>query len=160
MDHRRADCVRDPPVLFLALGCAMASDREEVVPLHEETASVGKREVERGRVRVTTRVTEHEELVRQELKREDVEIVRVPVNRAIDVRPDIRQDGTTTIIPVVEEMLVVERRLVLREEIHLRKTTSTVQAEQPITLRSEEAIVEVIDEPGVRDARTDQPNED
>ncbi|OYD81595.1 DUF2382 domain-containing protein [Azospirillum brasilense] len=138
----------------------MANDREEVVPLHEETASIGKRRVERGRVRVTTTVAEHDELVRQALEREEVEIVRVPVNRAIDARPDIRQDGTTTIIPVVEEMLVVERRLFLREEIHLRKTSRTVQAEYPITLRSEEAIVEYMDEPEDRGAGTEQRNED
>lgn len=138
----------------------MASDREEVVPLHEETASIGKRRIERGRVRVTTKVTEHEEIVRQELEREDVEVVRVPMNRAVDARPDIRQDGTTTIIPVVEEVLVVERRLVLREEIHLRKTKRIVQAEQPITLRSEDAIVEFTDEPGVRGAGAEQSNED
>lgn len=138
----------------------MASDREEVVPLHEETASIGKRRIERGHVRVTTRATEREQLVRQALEREEVEIIRVPVNRAIDARPDIRQDGTTTIIPVVEEMLVVERRLVLREEIHLRKTTRTVQAEQPITLRSEDAIVEYLDGPGGPSAGTEQSTED
>lgn len=135
----------------------MSDDRETVVPLHEETISVGKRRVERGRVRVTTKVTEHEEVVRQALEQEDVEVTRVPIDREVDARPEIRQDGDTTIIPLVEEVLVVERRLVLREEIHVRRQTRTVQAEQPVTLRSEDAVIEHIDverteEPGGRGA--------
>jgi len=131
----------------------MADDREDqVVPLYEETASVEKRRVERGRVRVTTTVTEHEEVVRQALEQEDVEVVRVPVDREVDVRPEIRQDGDTTIIPLVEEVLVVERRLVLREEIHIRKTTRTIETEQPVTLRSEDAFIERIEQPGRRGA--------
>lgn len=135
----------------------MSDDRETVVPLHEETVSVEKRRVERGRVRVTTMVREHEEIVRQALEQEDVEVTRVPIGREVEARPEIRQDGDTTIIPLVEEVLVVERRLVLREEIHVRRQTRTVQAEQPVTLRSEDVTVERIEsdrieEPGGRGA--------
>jgi len=135
----------------------MADDREEeVVPLYEETVSVEKRRVERGRVRVTTTVTEHEEVVRQALEQEDVEVVRVPVDRDVETRPEIRQEGDTTIIPLVEEVLVVERRLVLREEVHVRRIKRTVEAEQPVTLRSEDAVVERIEQPGGRAAGADQ----
>ena len=130
----------------------MSDDRETVIPLHEETVSVEKRRVERGGVRVTTRVSEHEEIVRHALEQEDVEVTRVPIGREVDARPEIRQDGDTTIIPLVEEVLVVERRLVLREEIHVRRQTRTVQAEQPVVLRSEDAVIERIDDPGVRGA--------
>jgi uncharacterized protein (TIGR02271 family) len=135
----------------------MSDGRETVVPLHEETVSVDKRRVERGRVRVTTKVAEHEEIVRHALEQEDVEVTRVPIDREVDARPEIRQDGDTTIIPLVEEVLVVERRLVLREEIHVRRVTRTVQAEQPVTLRSEDAVIERMEgeriaEPGGRGA--------
>jgi len=133
----------------------MADDREQVVPLYKETVSVEKRRVERGRVRVTTRVTEHEEVVRQALEQEDVKVVRVPIDREVETRPDVRQDGDTTIIPLVEEVLVVERRLVLREEIHIRKTRRTEEVEQPVTLRSEEAVIERIEQPGGRAAGPD-----
>lgn len=139
----------------------MADDHEDkVVPLYEETVSVEKRRVERGRVRVSTKVTEHEEVVRQALEQEDVEVVRVPVDREVDVRPDVRQESDTTIIPLVEEVLVVERRLVLREEIHVRRTKRTVQTEQPVTLRSEDAVIERIEQPGGRGAGADhEPGE-
>lgn len=125
----------------------MPGDRETIVPLHTETLAVDKRRVERASVRVTTRVHEHEEVVRQSLEQEDVEVTRVPVDREVATRPEIRQEGDTTIIPVLEEVLVVERRLVLREEIHVRKSKRTVEAEQPVTLRSEEAVVERIETP-------------
>lgn len=123
----------------------MSDDRETVVPLHEETVSVGKRRVERGVVRVTTTVGTREEIVRQALEQEEVEVTRVPVGREVAERPEIRQDGDTTIIPLVEEVLVVERRLVLREEIHVRRKTRTVQAEQPVTLRSEDVTIDRIE---------------
>lgn len=123
----------------------MADDAEKVVTLHTEALQIDKRRVEQGRVRVTTRTTEREEIVRQALEQDDVEIVRVPVGREIDSRPDIRQDGATTIIPIVEEILVVERRLVLREEIHLTKSTRVRTVEQPVALRSEEAVIERIE---------------
>lgn len=135
----------------------MADDRETVVPLHEETVSIDKRRVERGRVRVTTKVTEHEETVRHALEQEDVEVTRVPIDREVDARPEIRQDGDTTIIPLVEEVLVVERRLVLREEIHVRRVTRTVQAEQPVTLRSEDATIERIDGERIDGERIEEP---
>lgn len=135
----------------------MSDDRETVVPLLEETVSVEKRRVERGGVRVTTTVREREEIVRQTLEQEDVEVTRVPIGREVGERPEIRQEGDTTIIPLVEEVLVVERRLVLREEIHVRRQTRTVQAEQPVTLRSEDATVDRFEsnrtiEPGGRGA--------
>ena len=140
----------------------MSDDRETVVPLHRETASVGKRRVERGGARVTTTVREREEIVRQALEQEEVEVTRVPVGREVGERPEVRQEGDTTIIPLVEEVLVVERRLVLREEIHVRRGTRTVQAEQPVILRSEDAVIDRIetnqdDEPGERGAGSPHP---
>lgn len=112
------------------------------IPLHDESVTIGKQRVERSRVRVTTRVSERETLVRERLDHEEATVTRVPIDREIDVHPDIRQEGDVTVIPLVEEVLVVERRLVLREELHIRKTHRTVEVEQPVILRSEQAAVE------------------
>ena len=87
----------------------------------EETARVGKREVKGGTVRVRTVVDTVEELARAELQGEKVEVTRVPVDREIDRAPEIRTEDGVTIIPVVEEVLVVEKRLVLKEELHVRR---------------------------------------
>ncbi|KAA0597111.1 uncharacterized protein (TIGR02271 family) [Azospirillum lipoferum] len=122
-------------------------DGDAVIPLHDESVTVGKQRVERSRVRVTTRVTEREEMVRQALEQEEATVTRVPIDREIDAHPGIRQEGDVTVIPLVEEVLVVERRLVLREELHIRKSRRTVEVEQPVTLRSEDAVVERVTSP-------------
>lgn len=120
---------------------------DAVIPLHDESVTVGKQRVERSRVRVTTRVSEREQIVREALEHEEATVTRVPIDREIDAHPGIRQEGDVTVIPLVEEVLVVERRLVLREELHIRKNRRTVEIEQPVTLRSEDAVVERVTAP-------------
>ncbi|HYH17206.1 MAG TPA: DUF2382 domain-containing protein [Azospirillum sp.] len=114
---------------------------EQRLPLHEEVLSVGKRTVEGDRVRITTRVLEREQTAEQDLDSEEVEVVRVPVGRPVDAVPETRQEGDVLIVPVVEEELVVTKRLVLKEELHIRKRTTTRTERITATLRSEEAVV-------------------
>jgi stress response protein YsnF len=64
------------------------------------------------------------------------------LEREIDAAPPIRTEGDVTIIPVVEEILVVEKRLMLREEIHVRQTATTQSVEVPVTLRKQEAVID------------------
>ena len=120
---------------------AMQHDKE-VLPIIEETATLSKREVVTDRVRVRTRTSTQEELVSAALERTDVEVTRVPVDREIEMAPPVRTQGDVTIIPVVEEILVVEKRLVLREEIHIRQTATTETVEVPVTLRKQEAVID------------------
>jgi stress response protein YsnF len=47
-----------------------------------------------------------------------------------------------TIVPVLEEVLVVEKRLVLKEELHIRRRVDTESVEVPVTLRKQRAIIE------------------
>lgn len=56
--------------------------------------------------------------------------------------PVTRREGDVTIVPVLEEVLVVEKRLVLREEIHVRETLSREEVELPVSLRRQRATVE------------------
>jgi stress response protein YsnF len=92
--------------------------REVVLPLVEEALRVGKRRVETGRVRVSVSTDIEEQVVRETLRSERAEFERVPIDRELAVgepAPAMRQepDGTV-VVPVLEEVLVVERRLVLR----------------------------------------------
>lgn len=112
---------------------------QETIPLVEERAFVSKRVVEGGRVRVRTRVEEREELVRADLAHDEVEVDRVRIDREIDAVPEVRQDGDLTIIPVVEERLVVEKRLFLVEEIHLRRVRRVEEIAQSVTLAAQRA---------------------
>ena len=117
---------------------------EEVaaIPLVEERLEVGKRRVESGRVKVRVAVDTREEIVPAELSHDEVEIRRVPRNVAVGELPGVRLEGDTTIIPVVEEQLVVEKRLVLVEEIHVVRRTRTAVEEIAVALRSERAEIE------------------
>jgi uncharacterized protein (TIGR02271 family) len=113
-----------------------------VVPVIQEQMNIGKRTVETGRVRVRKVVREVEESIDQPLAREEVTVERVPVGKIVDGPQQPRQDGDNWIIPVVEEVLVVEKRLLLKEELHVRKRTVQERHHQRVTLQHEEAVVE------------------
>ena len=117
----------------------------DVVALVEETARIDKRVVETGRVRVQTRTETIEQVLRETLRSDAVGVTRVPVDRVIvegDLVPTVRTEDGVTIIPVLEEILVVEKRLVLKEELHLRQTSSVQDVEVPVTLHKQHATVE------------------
>ena len=79
--------------------------------------------------------------MRASLQSVDVEIERVQIDREVSSAPDIRTEGDLTIVPVLEEILVVEKRLVLREEIRIRRITRTEDVETPVTRRRQRAVV-------------------
>lgn len=111
------------------------------LPLHTEEVVVARRNTAGDTVRVAIVTREHERLVDEELTHERVEIDRVVVGRVVDAVPPIREDGDLTIIPVVEEevVVVVERRLVLREEIHMRRVRVTERHRETVTVRRQDA---------------------
>ena len=119
-------------------------DEPMVVPVLMEELDVKKRLVETGKVRITKVVRERETLVDEPLFHDKVAITRVPIQRVVDGPVPVREENGTTIISVVEEVLVVEKRLMLREEIHIRKQRIETHQPQRITLRSEEVQVERI----------------
>jgi len=127
---------------------------QQTLALAEEVLKVGKRQVVKGRVRVRTETETVETAARAELEGETVEVTRVPCERYVDEAPPVRTEGDVTILPVVEEVLVVETRLLLKEEIHLRRTKTRETVEIPATLRRQRAIVERID-PVTGDVTTD-----
>ena len=105
--------------------------------LHAEAASVSRLRVETAVVRATRTTDTRDVLIQEELAHETVEVTRVPIGRIVDVVPDVREEGDTTILPVVEEVLVVERRLVLKEEVHLRRVRTTRVHAETVTLRQQ-----------------------
>lgn len=115
------------------------------IPLLEETLRVSVTERETGRVRVSLGTTVTEQVVRESLRTEQVAVTRVPVGRELapgEPVPVQREEGDLLIVPVLEEVLVIERRLVLREEIHLRRGATQEVVEQSVPLRRQHAEVE------------------
>ena len=116
-------------------------DGEQVLPLYSEEIVVSRRKVDRAVVRVATVTHTRETVINEPLTLERVEIERVPIDRIIETVPPVREEGDTTIIPVVEEIVVVERRLVLKEEVRLRKIRVTEQHRETIVLREQDAVI-------------------
>ncbi|HZN65252.1 MAG TPA: YsnF/AvaK domain-containing protein [Tepidisphaeraceae bacterium] len=113
-----------------------------VVPVVAEEIAVGKRLVERGRVRVSKVVREEEQTVEVPLTQEEVSVERVRVEQFVESPPQVRQEGDTTIIPLVEEVVVVEKRLMLREEVRVTRTRREVHEPHTVTVREEDVKVE------------------
>ncbi|MDQ1558453.1 MAG: hypothetical protein QOD32_1513 [Pyrinomonadaceae bacterium] len=118
------------------------ADERIVMPVVAETLDVQKRKVDTGGVRIKKIVHEREEVVDEPLMREEVQVKRVPINRVVDAPVPVRHVGNTMIISLLEEVLVVEKRLMLKEELHITKGEVETYKPQRITLRTEEAVVE------------------
>jgi len=114
---------------------------ETALPLLAEEVVVSKQVVETGRVQVARITHEREQLIDELLTHETVEIDRTPIGRQVDRVPPIIDEGDTVVIPIVEEVLVVERRLLLKEEVRVRRVHSTERHQESVTLRHHEAVV-------------------
>jgi uncharacterized protein (TIGR02271 family) len=115
----------------------VASSTEAVVPVIQEQIMVGKRMVETATVEVKKTVTEGPEPVHVVVAHDETSVERVPVNRFVDKTPEIRYDGDTMIIPVMKEVAVVEKKLMLVEELHVTKRAVQTQETEYITVRRE-----------------------
>jgi uncharacterized protein (TIGR02271 family) len=118
-----------------------SEQNDEVLRLHAEALEVGKRQVVTGRVKVSTVTREHEELVDETLGHERIEVETVAIGQPIDAMPSIRSEGDTIIIPVVEETLAIQRRLMLKEEVRVRRVRDDERYRETVTLRNQEAVV-------------------
>ena len=115
---------------------------ETIVPTVEEMAVVRKERVATDTVRLRKRVREDEEVLDVPLRAEAIEVERVPVGRWLDAPAEVRREGDTTVYPVVEEVLVVETRLRLVEEVRVTRRRTTRRARERVALRREEVVVE------------------
>lgn len=114
---------------------------ESIPIVDEQLQVVGTREVETGRVRISKRVVENEQVIQAALRRDDVAIERIPCDRVVSQASPIRTEGDVTIVPVYEEVLV--KQLVLREELRIaRRITVERRDSGPVVLRSEQVRVE------------------
>jgi stress response protein YsnF len=118
-----------------------ARDEDElVVPVVREELAIGK-EAHTERVVIEKQPRTRELAVDVSETREAVEVDRVPVGRYVDQAPGIRVEGDTTIIPVLEEVAVVEKRLLLKEEVRVTKRRSVEDRQEGVSLREEHVTV-------------------
>jgi uncharacterized protein (TIGR02271 family) len=121
------------------------------VPVIEEQLAVGTRTVDTGRgVRIHKTVSEQPVTIDEALLREEVEVRHVPVDRIVapDEAPATRYEGDTLIIPILEEVLVLERRLRVKEELHITRHQRQERHAETVMLKSEQVSVERFDAAG------------
>ena len=95
------------------------------IPLAGEELVASTREVEKGKVIVRKRVETNPYQESVSVDHDEVDVERVAVNQDINEVPAVRHEGATMIVPVVEEVLVVEKRLRLVEEVRITKRRVT-----------------------------------
>ncbi|AUD06752.1 YsnF/AvaK domain-containing protein [Spirosoma pollinicola] len=124
---------------FLAVDPASAGTVR--IPVIQELLQVTTQLVETGRVTLTKTVHEQEQTLTIPLQHETYTVERMALNQYVDELPATRQEGNTTIYPVVKEVLVVQKRLMLVEEIRVTRQHSQTEATQTVPLRREEITV-------------------
>jgi stress response protein YsnF len=127
----------------------MEDNREDlVVPVISEELHADAVPVVTGGVRVTKRIHTNDELLEQELRKSHAEVKRVKTNRVVDGPQPVQRVGNTLIIPVVSEVLRVEKHWVVTEEIHITQTEETETVQQTVPVSREEAEIERLDATG------------
>ncbi|MHA6247725.1 YsnF/AvaK domain-containing protein [Pontibacter sp. CAU 1760] len=112
------------------------------IPVIEEQVKVDKHVIATGSVHVSKDVHEENVIIDEPMVHEEADVERVTINQYIDEAPPaIRKEGDVTIIPVLQEEVVVMKRLKLVEEIRITKRKIESHQPQQMTLRKEEVIV-------------------
>lgn len=121
---------------------AVETEKQVVVPVTEERARLLARRVTTDRVLVRTEVATHVEPIEALLRDQEVLVERVPVGREVESIPQVREEGGTLIVPVVEEELVVRTRLLLKEEVRVTRVEKSRQVRREVPLRRQTVTTE------------------
>lgn len=114
---------------------------EEVasIPVIEERVRVDVRPAPARQLRVKRRVVSERQTVETPVWHEHIEVERVPVDGSfVDRAPKPRREGDVLIIPCVEEVVIVEKRLRVREELRVRVVRERKLHRQTVDVRRHE----------------------
>ncbi|ELR97171.1 YsnF/AvaK domain-containing protein [Gloeocapsa sp. PCC 73106] len=113
-----------------------------ILPVITEEITIEKEQIPKKVVRVHKRVETREKEVDATTVHEEVIVERIPINRLVeDTHPKVRKERGVLIIPVVEEVVVIEKRLLLVEEVHISKQRTQKTTPHSVMLRRE--VIEV-----------------
>lgn len=130
------------PKRFKSAPDAASATDSRVIPIVEEHAVILKRKTLTGGVRVRTVVHEDEAVIDEPIAIETIEVERVTLDRWVEGPVPVRQEGNTTIVTLIEEIVVVEKRLRATEEVRITKRRDVEKSSQSVTLRREEVVIE------------------
>jgi uncharacterized protein (TIGR02271 family) len=114
----------------------------QTVVLHEERLVADKEVRHVGDVEIRTEVDDVPGRLEVDAVREDVEVQHIVRGDVVDERQDPYYDGDELVVPVYEEQLVVSKRIILREELRIKRVPTTEHQLFEDTLRRERLVVD------------------
>lgn len=126
------------------------------VPVMKEEVSVGVRRVPQERMRIRRRVITENREVHTPVWAERVQVDHVPRDVFVDRAPSPRREGDTLVLPIVEEVPVVQTRLLLKEEVRIRVVRERSIDRRTIAVRRHEVELEREDINPTTDTGTDE----
>jgi uncharacterized protein (TIGR02271 family) len=130
-----------------------------VIPVLHEELHIGRQKRETGRLRIRKMVDLRERTIEAPVRYEEVNVERVPVNAVVspDAVPLAREENGVLIVPVLEEVVVVQKVLMLKEELRITRTERLGPSTQQVALRAERVELERMPpEPGATSVATDE----
>jgi uncharacterized protein (TIGR02271 family) len=118
------------------------SGGEAVVPVVEEELAVGKRKINKGGVKVSTKVTETPVEERVHLHEEHVEVHRRPATRAATAKDTAFREGTLELTETAEEAVVSKRARVVEEVVIKKEGRDKTQAVKDTVRRTDVDVIE------------------
>jgi uncharacterized protein (TIGR02271 family) len=132
--------------LHVVTGATASSADDVVIPVVTEKIEVTTDRVARGKVQLHKRVETHDEVVDTPTVREEVFVERVPANTLVQGEvPQVREEDGVLLIPVLEEVVVVEKGLLLRETVRITKRRTSTTDKQTVTLRRDVVDIERVE---------------
>jgi uncharacterized protein (TIGR02271 family) len=135
-----------------AAGSERNSENEEIIPVVREELEIGKEEVERGGIRLRSRVVERPVEETVNLREENVNVERNPVDRPAS-EADLRED--TIEIRERDEVPVVNKEARVVEEISLNKEVTERDETIRDTVRETEVDIDNLDKDKRRNSNFD-----
>jgi uncharacterized protein (TIGR02271 family) len=127
---------------------APATDATRRLELREERLEARTSAEETGRVRVRRETESVPRQLDAEAFHEEAVVEHVPVGRIVQEREQAREENGVYVIPIYEEQLVLVKRLVLKEEIRVRRQRVTERRRYEETVRRDRLVVEDPDNTG------------
>lgn len=123
-------------------GAPDSATDDQVLELREEHLVARKERRQVGEIGVRVEVDELPGRLAVDAMREEVEIEHVPIGQMVTERRPPWEEDDVLVVPVYEEQLVVVKRLMLREQLRIRRVGVTERQLFEDTLRRERLVVE------------------
>lgn len=115
---------------------------KKVISVIEETAEVTTKVVDKAKVVVSKTIDKHVEYFDIPVTEEQVIVKRIPKNEVVEqLPPHVRHEGDVMIISVLKEVPVIEKRMMLVEEIHVTKVNTVRTETREVVLNKEKVTV-------------------